>query len=168
MVEAAQFRPAESEPAAFAAHPNVRECLAYWRQIRSEGETIPRRRDLDPAGMPKLLPHLWMLDVIRSPAPRYRYRLIGGAIVEAGLPAKRGDWFDEAIPKHQSPELIALFDQVTALPGLIDWRRGPPQISHSTYIAGIERLLLPLKGDGESIDIVLGCTVFHWTDGRVD
>ena len=46
----------------------------YWRG-KSTGLRLPRRRDIDPVDIPKLLPILMVVEVL--PSGRYRYRLIG-------------------------------------------------------------------------------------------
>lgn len=149
-----------------AAHPKVLHCLNYWQGLKPASGGLPGRRDLNPMAIPDLLPHLWLLDVKRQPK-RYRYRLVGGALVDAGLGAKRGDYFDEKVRSQDLPALLAVLDQVSDQ-GMVDWRRGPPSIDHDRFIARLERVLLPLSSDGESIDVILGCTVFYWSDGRID
>lgn len=148
------------------AHPKVQACLRYWQDIRPAGGGLPGRRDLDPMAVPGLLPHLWLLDI--EPGPRrYRYRLVGGVLVDAGLGAKRGDYFEEKIRSQDLPALLDVLDRVSG-ERVIDWRRGPPSINHDRFIARLERILLPLASDGENVDIILGCTVFYWSDGRPD
>ncbi len=163
--EGCGFRHDGPIPAALAkAHPAVRRLLAYWQSIRPSPGTLPGRRDLDPAEIPELLAHLWLLDVERRPL-RYRYRLVGGALVDAGLGVKRGDYFEEKVRSQDLPGLLAILNRVSE-EGMIDWRRGPPSIDHDRFIARLERILLPMASDGTTVDVILGCTLFYWSDGR--
>lgn len=148
------------------AHPKIRRCLDYWQAIRPSGGGLPARRDLDPIAVPHLLPHLWLLDVEDAPR-RYRYRLVGGSMVDAGLGVKRGDYFDETVRSEDLPGLLAILDRISEQ-RVIDWRRGPPALEHDRFVSRLERILMPLAADGDNVDIILGCTVFYWSDGRAD
>ena len=52
----------------------LQDALDYWR-LKSAGRSVPRRADIDPLDIPKLLPHLMLVE--GSSVCRYRYRLIG-------------------------------------------------------------------------------------------
>jgi len=54
--------------------------LDYWRR-QSDGKAMARRADIDPTDIPKLLPHVMLVEVL--PSGRYRYRLIGTENAEA-------------------------------------------------------------------------------------
>jgi len=53
----------------------------YW-QAKCRGRMMPRRRDIDPTEIPRLLPNLQITELIDGGA-RIRYRLTGTAIVNA-------------------------------------------------------------------------------------
>src|SRR3954453_14190149 len=61
--------------AAVRAHE---ELFSYWTSLRS-GARLPGRRDLDPAGIKRLLPTVSLIDVVGRPdgpaAPEFRMRL---------------------------------------------------------------------------------------------
>lgn len=57
----------------------VREGFRYWCEIRGNRE-LPRRADLDPIDIPKLLTSVTLIDVSYEPFD-FRYRLLGGDIV---------------------------------------------------------------------------------------
>jgi hypothetical protein len=68
---------------------------AYWRH-KATGRPMPCRADLDPIEIPQLLPHVMLVDVLRS--SRYRYRLIGTENArEHGINAT-GCYLDEVLP----------------------------------------------------------------------
>src|SRR5205807_1186580 len=54
----------------------LKEVFQYWRDITGN-RVLPRRADLDPAAIPRLLPHVILVEVHGADSPRYRYRLIG-------------------------------------------------------------------------------------------
>lgn len=57
----------------------VREGFRYWCDRRGNRE-LPRRADLDPIDIPKLLTSVTLIDVSYDPFD-FRYRLLGGDIV---------------------------------------------------------------------------------------
>ena len=59
--------------AAIRAHE---ELFTYWTSLR-DGARLPARRDLDPAGMKRLLPTVSLIDVARRDPMDFRVRLAG-------------------------------------------------------------------------------------------
>ena len=66
--------PEASEVASPITEPRLRQVYDYWR-CKATGRAMPRRADIDPTEIPKLLPDVMLVDVL--PQGRYRYRLIG-------------------------------------------------------------------------------------------
>ena len=60
MTAAGPFRLSET------AHPMVGAAFAYWRGIRPDDAALPGRQHLDPLHIPHLLPHIWLVDVLRD------------------------------------------------------------------------------------------------------
>ena len=143
--------------------------IDHWRSLAPAPGSLPGRRHFDPLAVPHLLSNLWLLDVVRGgesgPVRRYRVRLVGGAIVAVGFPARPGEFFDDP---SVSADVSALRRQLDAVVETHrpDWRRGKPMIDHTTYVDALERVILPLAADGRSVDMLLGCTVFYWRDGN--
>src|SRR5947207_13056937 len=52
----------------------LQRLYAYWRH-KAADRSLPSRADLDPVEIPKLLPHIMLIDVL--PSGGYHYRLIG-------------------------------------------------------------------------------------------
>src|SRR5258708_1741414 len=75
----------------------------YWRvRCHSAGRgAIPRRRDIDPAALGRLLPNVFLLDVV-GPSLRLRWRLVGSAIAfrEGGDPT--GRWVEDSLTPGQT------------------------------------------------------------------
>src|SRR5687768_5977288 len=59
----------------------LQDALTYWESKRA-GRAMPARRDLDPVlEIPKLVPWVVLVDVLRDPLD-FRFRLIGTGIVD--------------------------------------------------------------------------------------
>jgi hypothetical protein len=58
----------------------IKQVYGYWRS-KCEGDRMPRRRDIDPVEIPRLLPHLTIVEVVPDER-RYVYRLVGTKEVE--------------------------------------------------------------------------------------
>jgi hypothetical protein len=153
--------PVDSTP-----NPRVVRLMEYWRDLAPGPGLLPGRRHFDPMRVPDLLPNIWLIDVVRGTPNRYRYRLIGSALTDAGAPIKPGMFIDELGERIEQDAAHAAFERVLNTRQL-DWRRGPPIIKHLKFIATLERGRLPLAEDGETADVILGMTVFYLLDGKV-
>ena len=58
----------------------LRQAYEYWRR-KAGARQLPSRLDIDPVEIPRLLPHIMLVDVMG--ADLYRYRLIGTEIATA-------------------------------------------------------------------------------------
>lgn len=86
---------------------------AYWRGKR-QGDRLPSRGDLDPAEIPRLLPNLFLIDVLRDPL-RFRYRLIGTAITERFQRDSTGRLIDESLYGPYAKAMQGLFARVVEM-----------------------------------------------------
>lgn len=146
-----------------AIHPKIARMWAYWESLIEPPLTIPRRAAFNPGDVPSLLSNLWILDVVREgDVPlRFRMRLIGELIREAGITARPGDFMDAPHITSVPKAVLAVLARVaeSALP---DYAIGTPLIDHDRNIVKLERVMLPFTcGDGK-VDQIFGCTVFHW------
>lgn len=55
--------------------PRLREAYIYW-DARRQSKLMPSRTDIDPIEIPRLLPYVVLIDVLREPID-FHYRLIG-------------------------------------------------------------------------------------------
>ena len=62
---------------------------------------MARRADIDPTDIPKLLPHVMLVEVLASSRYRYRYRLIGTENAEAHGMNATGRYLDEVLPGQE-------------------------------------------------------------------
>ena len=149
-------------PALDQVHPIVRALYDHWRAIHP-ASGLPGRQHFDPADIPKLLANTWLLDVETGPY-RFRYRVVGSALIEAGTPVRTGDWLDEAVPDRDKRARMEAFFIQAVESGAPNWRRGEPTIYHNRFIADIEVIALPLARDGVNVDQLLCATAFYWKE----
>jgi hypothetical protein len=143
---------------------DARLCQAhdYWR-CKASGRAMPRRSDIDPTEIPKLLPDVMLVDVL--PDGRYRYRLIGTENTVAHGMNATGRYLDEVLPGPEyKAHVIALYDEsVSSRRALyseclfMSAGRGAPE-RHTKV------LFMPLAEDGETVNIVFVVQVFFYLD----
>ena len=142
--------------------PRLAEALAYW-QRKCAGRAMPARADIDPVEIPKLLPHVMLVDVL-GPG-RYRYRLIGTEnAAEHGINATGLDLENVLAEPDYRAHVLALYDECVA--------RRRPLYSESVFLSPqtqlVERhtkvLFMPLSDDGENVGIVFVMQVFVHRD----
>lgn len=143
---------------AATGNPLIHALVAYW-QGKAGGRPMPARADIDPAEIPWLLPHVWLMDVLREAGrPAFRYRLVGTAVATT-FPECRAGWRVEAV----YPDIFgsSIYRQFLALVerGAPQWRRGPVLFDAERKHIAFERVLLPLASDGRAVDMTLGLTV---------
>jgi hypothetical protein len=147
-------------------HPRIVRMIDHWRTLSPGPGLLPGRRHFDPLQVPDLLPNLWLVDVVRGTPNRYRYRLVGSALHDAGAPMRVGMFIDEMGDLTDQVAAHASYDGVVSSREP-EWRRGAPILKHLQFIAELERVKLPLAEDGRNVDMILGMTVFYLMDGKV-
>jgi hypothetical protein len=134
---------------------------AYWRDKRQD-RAMPRRRDIDPAEIPRLLPHLQLVE--RAADGRFRYRLTGTAVVEAYGQELTGAFVDEVIPPHRR----AVAERHYALA----FDSGRPIFVRNKYTTPngaelmVTRVILPLSEDGRAVNLLLMGQTFEFGSRR--
>ena len=116
---------------------------------------MPSRRDFDPADVPALLPHLQLIDIVDG---RFRYRLVGTALVDAFGRDYTGEFPDELFEGPRAKMITDVFSSVR--------QARQPMFLRSRYVTTknldlvSDRLYLPLSGDGSGVDMILGALAF--------
>lgn len=151
----------------FIQHPKLAELFRYWLGLSRDG-SVPRRRDIDPLPLAKMLSHLQLLDLGETPDD-LRYRLVGGTIVDAfGFEPghlTRG----EIRRRHVKPENQTAFDGTSrqthdiAARGLVAYTHDHMTSYSRNYLA-YARLLLPISEDGSQVTGIFGA-IYHSGDG---
>jgi len=139
--------------------PLLGTALAYWIAQRGN-RLMPSRRDIDPVGIPrKILPNLQLLDVIDGGA-RFRYRLLGTAIVEAYGEDFTGRYPDEMFPADLRDFIHGIYRNVCT------WKA--PLFLSNRYVTakGFElaskRIYMPLSDDGAEVHHIFGVLKFEY------
>jgi hypothetical protein len=143
---------------------DLSELYAYWLGIRPGEDRLPGRQHFEPLAVRRLWRWLWMLDVHRDPL-RFKYRFIGPEHARGFARDFTGWWLDEAHPVFPTSPQYAQFVAV-AEEGCVAFRRGPLGASMEIDYGHLERLLLPLAGDGRTVDILLAVTAYFGNNGQ--
>lgn len=163
MVPAAFWGQIMADPGFIAdCHERVRAIYRYWDGKRV-GRRMPRRSDLDPLEIPKLLPDICLVDVVPD-ARRYVYRLIGTNEVAMRGRDPTGLAVGEGYFGTSAQSVFLNYDGVvkSCAPRL---DRDPSITSDDRYICH-ESIFLPLSDDGENVNMVLVFTVYMPTPAR--
>lgn len=127
----------------------------YWRaRCYGAGRGIlPHRRDIDPAALGRLLPNVFLLDVV-GPARRLRWRLVGSAIAFHEGRDPTGRWVEDGLVPDQA-EIMGYFAETTI-------RERRPTCHGGRWCDSTERqqvlarLLVPLSEEGSVVSTLLG------------
>ncbi len=147
------------------ADPRHQEAYAYWRG-KCAGKPLPSRRDVDPVDIPRLLPHVLLVDVRED--GRYRYRVVGTECVQEHGRDSTGQYADEVIPgREYRAHVLGLYDKC------VHERR--PVYSESLFLAPhglkpqrhLKVLFLPLSDDGARVNMVLVVQLFFYLDPTI-
>jgi hypothetical protein len=136
--------------------PVLSAALAYWQRKRGAG-VMPARQDIDPAEMPKLLPHVQLIELV---ADRFRYRLIGTALVEAFGREYTGLFVDELVDGARAQLVREACEMVRD--------RRQPVFLRNRYVTAktvdltANRLYLPLSEDGSIVNMIFSALTFEF------
>ncbi len=141
-------------PAAARAHE---ELFAYWASLKG-GARLPSRRDVDPAGIKRLLPTISLIDVLADTPKRglidYRVRLAGtglyGVYGREITGRRLGEVYSGPAADYWRGELGKVVAEARPAVGVhsLAWRGA----AHQSLLW----LRLPLATDGERVDMILG------------
>jgi hypothetical protein len=144
-------------PAIDLSHPMMRRFFDYWRSKCRDGR-LPGRQDIDPLDIPDLLPHITIFDVVRAEGDlRFRIRLLGTANVQMMGGDCTGQFLDEQMRPEDAARITATYRLAVDERRPHSWRSflSTPGREHIHY----ERLLLPLAGDGHTVDMLFALFV---------
>ena len=126
---------------------------------------MPRRADIDPTEMPRLLPYVRLVDVL-GPG-RYRYRLVGTEVHQFHGSNPTGRFVDEVLARPSAVRIIAVYDECVRdrraiyLENLFLAADGGASFYHSKV------LFAPLSEDGETVAQVLVFQIILNADPRL-
>ena len=140
-----------TKPISEAQSPRLRELHAYWSAKRGD-RAMPARADIDPLDIPSLLPYLILIDVI-PPDDRLKVRLMGTWIVKMFGGDFTGCFLDELELGEAREEILLEYTDAVAVAQPIcsdHWSR-----SLGDELFDLERAILPLSADGETVSMLL-------------
>jgi len=143
----------------------LEELHRYW-DSRRFGRLWPLRRDIDPMAIPRLLPNVFLADVM--PDGRFRYRVFGTALVglRGGMKPSdpTGKWFDE---------IETVYDRDSVQASIRSWLDAPTALYRRESIrlpawpmvsVVVHELRLPLTSDGTRVDMMLSALYPDWSE----
>jgi len=148
-------------------HWKVGAMWDYWSGVARAQGRVPRRADIDPIDIPKLLANVWIVDFDPGTL-RFRHRLIGTAVTRARNSDTTGDYVDGEIPDLPRTmlgrELASVVRECRPV-----WSKAPPPASALPLhdVVEIERLSLPLAAETGEVEMVLSLSVFRMRTGDV-
>ena len=132
-------------------HPKVRRMHEYWLAKRA-GRAMPRRTDIDVLELRDCLGNLCLLDVVRGPPRRFRFRVDGSNLAALTGFELTGKFVDDVPDARYRDFLVTLYERVVATRAPVflvkaeEWRgRDVEEIS----------VTLPLSSDGGNVDGIL-------------
>lgn len=143
------------------AHMMVRRAYDYWLSIHRPDGGLPGRQHFDPTAIPKLLPHVWLVDVEAQPL-HLRYRLLGNEIRrvsgrdDSAIGRSFNDFDPDFAPGNARYESFAAVIRDRQP----EYRRGAPRFPPGLDHLSIERILMPLAADGSTVDMLFCLSVF--------
>lgn len=147
------------------AHPKIRRIHEYWEAIHPE-RGLPGRQHFDPVDVPDLLANIRLVDVVGEP-PRFQVRLCGDKIRDHFGSCQQGLFFDEMFPGFASRASGRDFKAAIAT-GQPQFHQGYCELNPAKEFIPIERVVLPLAADGETVDILLVVSLFGETGHRAE
>jgi hypothetical protein len=142
--------------------PILSPALAYWVD-KCGTHTMPLKRDIDPTEIsPKLLPHLQIMDVLDG-GTRFRYRLVGTALVQTYGKDYTGAFADELVSGDRLRFIHDVYQSVC--------KTKKPIFSHNRYQTVRDtdlvanRIYMPLADNNATeVRYILGALNFTFGD----
>ena len=135
-------------------HDDLWQFLAFWRTKAANG--LPRRREIDPLAIARLLPRVCLLDV---EADDFRFSLVGEEVA-----ARYGQIKGKSLRDlMRGPELALTMEEhrmcvSTQLPVYSQNSMQSASIGDQLVY---QRLLTPFAGDGDAVTCLAGLIIFR-------
>jgi len=138
------------------ADPRIFAFLQAWRDAR-RGSLVPLRRDFDPLAIPRLLPKAWFYQ-FDPECGDFVCRLAGEEVNAAWGRSIRGETLLQIVGPVDHPTVFRRWKQIVGVP-LIHYGAATERLSALEWRTA-ERLLLPLASEPDTIDHVLGLSLY--------
>jgi len=135
--------------------------------IRPPGR-LPGRQHFDPLDIYKVMPRVWMLDVVREGGDiRLKYRLVGTKEVDTLKRDVTGKWLDEVHPHLQHASAALARYRFMVETGRPTYRKGPVIFAHDPDHRIVENCMAPMARDGTTVDMIAICSAQFRLDGKL-
>jgi hypothetical protein len=134
-----------------ASHADVRAMHAYWVE-KCRGRAMPRRADIEPAEIKRLLPFIVLVDVTGDER-RFVYRLVGTQEVDERGGDPTGKSVREAFFGGSLEEALSCYEYVVAKRAPFCYR--DPYLAPDGEILTDDIVYLPLSEDGTAVSMIL-------------
>jgi PAS domain-containing protein len=128
-----------------------KEFLAYWREMAAD-RAAPRRQDIDVLDVPKLMPHVIILNVLEDPLD-FQYRLVGTAQREMSLLDYTGMKMSEIDGRGPGSGIWSILDNVRV--GQKLEYLSIPYIGPMKDFVTLKDLFLPLVDDNLKTNMII-------------
>lgn len=133
------------------AHPAIRRVFQYWLDKRG-GRAMPARADIDALDLGYALGNICLIDVIRAPRLRFRFRLDGSNLAALTGFDLTSTFADEHPPGPYRDLMLEVYGRIVAERAPLffrhqeEWQYSGMQMESGT---------LPLSSDGETVDMIM-------------
>jgi hypothetical protein len=147
-------------------HPELQEFLDYWLAKHGPRGELPSRAQIDPSEIPTLLTGIALYDVERvnsSLGYRFKYRLLGTRHSVVNQSDFSGRYVEDVHYPDDAVPIIGAFSLVVERKLPHYWRRERVSRRDPAVRTPYERIVVPLAGDGVTVNMLLGHFVFYNT-----
>ena len=141
--------------------PKILDIHAYW-SAKCGGRPHPRRADIDPVEIPRLMPLVTFVDVRPAP-PRFVFRLVGTEVVRLFQHDSTGQPVGYGVKPDELADVLGRFERV-ADRGECVYHRTRMQRESNDFTT-VDRVMLPLGPGPGPVDIVLSLVTRVRTGG---
>ena len=146
------------------ADPRIFEFLQAWQTAR-HGTVVPFHRDFDPLAIPRLLQHVWLYRY-EPDADDFVCRLSGEEVNAAWGRSIKGETLRTILGEADHPTVLRRWKQIVSVP-LLHYGSAVERLS-ALETRTAERLLVPLASDDETVDYVLGMSLYRISTASAD
>jgi len=140
------------------AHPDIWLFVRYWQYIHPEGR-LPGLSHFSLDDIPALCPHLRLIDVVDGGSHRYRVRLIGEEHKQQLGFDPSGSWYEKITSRFDNSVVELDLARVCHTTQPV-YRKGQTIVPYVSDSKIIERVHVPLAGDGFRVDGIASLTLF--------
>jgi hypothetical protein len=143
------------------ADPRVGQVYEFWKAARGANQ-CPAQMDLDLFQISKLLPNVFIIDVLGG--SQFRYRYLGTKIDEHLGRSFTGKVFSQARSGRVLSEITRFFDRIAEdrVLGLLETRLPSERLEWVRY----SRLGLPIADDHRTVSKIFGLFLFEGIEDR--